>query len=176
LTKTTKQLVSVVLLSFIVTLAIAFLLVKLIGGGMSIDPDSPAMSEDAIAERLKPVGQVDVVSGAGAVSAEEKAGGTEATSSGETGSTTQTASAAAAGNAGEQVYTASCQMCHGTGIAGAPKVGDKAAWKARIGQGIDVLYASAVNGKNTMPPKGGAMGTSDADINAAVDFMVSKSR
>lgn len=182
MTKTTKQLVVVVLLSFIVTLAVAFLLVKLIGGGINIDPDSPAMSEDAIAERLKPVGQVNVVSAAGTVSAgenagsEESAGGTQAAASGATGGATQTASAAEAGNAGEQVYNASCQICHGTGIAGAPKVGDKAVWSARISQGIDVLYASAINGKNTMPPKGGAMSTSDADISAAVDFMVSKSR
>jgi cytochrome c5 len=174
LINTPKQLVVVVLLSFIVPLATILLIVNFITGGMNVNPDSPAMSEDAIAERLKPVGQVNVGPVAGDSSAADSGAqpaGTAATASAEA-----TAGAGTSANAGEQVYNTSCAVCHGAGLAGAPKSGDKAAWKTRIAQGNDALYASAINGKNAMPPKGGAMSTSDADIKAAVDFMVSKSK
>jgi cytochrome c5 len=182
LKKTPKQLVTTVLLFIFVSVATIWLIVKLIAGGMNVDPGSPEMSEDAIAERLKPVGQVSVVSSPDdsmppeAVSSAQPIGGSETTSVAKMPGTSETPGAAAPAHAGELVYNSSCKMCHGTGIAGAPKVGDKAAWQARIAQGIDVLYASAINGKNTMPPKGGAMGTPDGDIKSAVDIMVSKSR
>ncbi len=153
------------LLFVVVPLATIFLIMKLVDGGMNVDPDSPAMSEDAIAERLKPVGQVRVVSTAG-----------ETTTEGQMTGDSESSSAGGTANAGEVVYNTSCQLCHSAGLAGAPKVGDKPAWKARIAQGSDVLYASAIKGKNTMPPKGGAMSTPDNDIRSAVDFMVSKSR
>ncbi|MGD8312746.1 MAG: c-type cytochrome, partial [Gammaproteobacteria bacterium] len=55
---------------------------------------------------------------------------------------------------GQQVYQASCQACHATGAAGAPKLGDKEAWAPRIAQGMDTLLANAISGKNAMPPKG----------------------
>lgn len=70
------------------------------------------------------------------------------------------------------LYTQVCQTCHGAGIAGAPKVGDKAAWAARLALGVDGLTASAIKGKNAMPPKGGST-ASDADIKAAVAYMMS---
>ena len=57
----------------------------------------------------------------------------------------------------------------------APKLGDKAAWAPRIGQGMETLYASSINGKGAMPPKGGRVDLSDADIRAAVAYMVSES-
>jgi cytochrome c5 len=182
LIKTQKGLVRTVLLFIIVPLAAIFLIVKLIGGGLNVDPDSPAMSEDAIAERLKPVGQVSVLSAAGedstpeAPASDQTAGAAESTPQATIAGKGEPSGAPAAANAGEQVYNTSCQVCHGPGIAGAPKVGDKAVWEARIAQGIDALYANAINGKGTMPPKGGAMSTSDDDIRAAVDIMVSKSR
>jgi cytochrome c5 len=66
--------------------------------------------------------------------------------------------------------------CHGAGIAGAPKVGDKAAWAPRIKAGLDALHASALKGKGAMPPKGGNPALPDADIAAAVDYMVSQSK
>ena len=150
LIKTPKQLIVVVLLSFIVPVAAILLLVKLITGEMHIEQDSSAMSEDAVASRLRPVGQVNVVS------ATQKAG--------------------SAANGGEALFNSVCVACHGTGLAGAPKVGDKAAWKPRIAQGIDVLYVNAINGKNAMPPKGGAANASDADVKAAVDILVSKAK
>lgn len=76
-----------------------------------------------------------------------------------------------AAGAGEALYKQTCAVCHGAGVAGAPKFGDKAAWGPRIGQGLDGLTASAIKGKNAMPPKGGAT-ASDADIKAAVEYML----
>ena len=70
------------------------------------------------------------------------------------------------------LYTQACQICHGAGVAGAPKLGDKAAWAPRLTQGIDGLTASAIKGKNAMPPKGGS-NAPDADIKTVVAYMVS---
>ena len=70
------------------------------------------------------------------------------------------------------LYTQVCQVCHAAGVAGAPKLGDKAAWAPRLAQGIDGLAASAIKGKNAMPPKGGSTAP-DADIKTVVAYMVS---
>jgi cytochrome c5 len=75
---------------------------------------------------------------------------------------------------GEQVYGATCASCHGAGVLGAPKVGDKASWEARIAKGKEALYTSALNGFKMMPPKGGNPALSDEDIKATVDYLVSK--
>ena len=172
LIKTPQQLFVVVLLSFIVPVAAILLLVKLITGGMHIDPDSVAMSEEAVANRLKPVGEVRMV------------GDAESAASGEAVVATTPkpvvaaapAAAASGAGAGEQVFSTVCQTCHAAGLAGAPKTGDTAAWQPRIAQGIETLYASVINGKGVMPAKGGAVSSPDADIRAAVDLMVSKSK
>ena len=74
---------------------------------------------------------------------------------------------------GKSVFDSTCSVCHGAGIAGAPKAGDKAAWAPRLKQGIDALYKTALTGKDAMPPKGGNMSLADADVKAAVDYMVS---
>jgi cytochrome c5 len=73
---------------------------------------------------------------------------------------------------GKAVYDASCAACHAAGVAGAPKAGDKAAWAPRVKSGTDALYASALKGKNAMPPKGGNLALADADVKAAVDYLV----
>ncbi|MBK7898000.1 MAG: cytochrome c5 family protein [Azonexus sp.] len=83
--------------------------------------------------------------------------------------------AAATGGApkdGPTVYNSVCGACHNSGVANAPKAGDKGAWGPRIGQGKDALYKSALGGKGAMPPKGGAADLSDAEIKAAVDHLV----
>ena len=77
---------------------------------------------------------------------------------------------------GEQVYQASCQSCHAAGVAGSPKLGDKAAWAPRIATGMDALVASSINGKGIMPPKGACASCSDDDLKAAVEYMVSASQ
>jgi len=77
---------------------------------------------------------------------------------------------------GEAVYKSACFACHEAGVAGSPKLGDKAAWTARIATGNDALYVSAISGKGIMPPKGGNMGLSDDDVKAAVDYMTAQSQ
>ncbi len=93
--------------------------------------------------------------------------------------TATAAPAVASASAGKTVYNSACVACHGAGIAGAPKVGDKAAWSARIAQSNTTLYEHAIKGfqgkTGVMPPKGGAT-VSDADVKAAVDFMVAAVR
>jgi cytochrome c5 len=66
-------------------------------------------------------------------------------------------------------------VCHAVGVAGAPKLGDKAAWAPRIATGIDAMTASVIKGKGAMPPKAGTS-ASDADLRAAVEYMVAASQ
>jgi cytochrome c5 len=81
---------------------------------------------------------------------------------------------------GQDTYTKSCNACHGTGAAGAPKTGDKAAWKDRLAQGNDTLYEHAIKGfkgkTGYMPAKGGFANLSDDEVKAAVDYMVAQSK
>ncbi|MEI7447078.1 MAG: c-type cytochrome, partial [Burkholderiales bacterium] len=83
--------------------------------------------------------------------------------------------AAAASDAGKKVYETACQACHAAGVAGAPKLGEKAAWAPRLAAGVDGLTASVIKGKGAMPPKGGST-ASDADIKAAVQYMVAAAK
>lgn len=76
---------------------------------------------------------------------------------------------------GKEIYGQACAACHATGAAGAPKMGDKAAWAPRIGKGMDALVASGIKGLNAMPPKGGFSG-SDAEFAAAVEYMAGNSK
>lgn len=87
--------------------------------------------------------------------------------------TTKPAAAADPGK-GASIYQASCSACHAAGVAGAPKVGDAAAWAARVRTGTTALYASALKGKGAMPAKGGNTALADADVRAAVDFMLAQ--
>ncbi|MDR1648168.1 MAG: c-type cytochrome [Zoogloeaceae bacterium] len=71
------------------------------------------------------------------------------------------------------IYASACHICHDTGVAGAPKKGDKAAWAPRIAAGMDALYQSALNGKNAMPPRGNTpSGVSNDELKATVDYLV----
>jgi len=115
-------------------------------------------SDRAIEERIKPVGSVCVEGdecGSAAAPAEEVASGPRS---------------------GEQVYNASCAACHGTGAAGAPKVGDAASWAPHIAKGEATMLKNAINGINAMPPKGMCMNCSDDELKAAIEYMVSKSQ
>ncbi|MBL4761906.1 MAG: c-type cytochrome [Gammaproteobacteria bacterium] len=76
---------------------------------------------------------------------------------------------------GAKTYKAACALCHDTGVAGAPVVGNKAGWAARIALGVDALVVSATKGKGAMPPKGGQMQLTDDDIKAIVAYMVEQS-
>lgn len=85
---------------------------------------------------------------------------------------------AGAADSGEDIYKKACFACHGTGVAGSPKLGDKAAWGPRIAQGNAVMLQHAIEGfkgkTGLMPPKGGATSLSDDEVSAAVDYMVSQ--
>lgn len=87
-----------------------------------------------------------------------------------------TSLAGAADNAkAEAAYKATCMSCHGAGVLGAPKVGDKTAWKPRLAKGKATVYTNAINGFKMMPPRGGNPALKDDEVKAVVDFMVAKS-
>lgn len=86
----------------------------------------------------------------------------------------------AANEVGKKAFGAVCSMCHASGTAGAPRLGDKADWGPRIAQGMDVLYKHSLEGftgeKGMMPARGGSTTLSDDDVKAAVDYMVDKAK
>jgi len=109
-------------------------------------------ANDEIAERIKPVGQVYLQ---GAMSEQAVDTGPKS---------------------GDQVYNTSCSACHGSGVMGAPKMGDAGAWESRVAQGMDALLDHAIKGFNAMPPKGGCMACSDDEIKAAIEYMLDGSK
>lgn len=136
------------------------LLLAVFGLGAVLSISTHALSDKQkkeIEERIKPVGSV-------CLEGDSSCGGAVAAASG------------GKAKSGEEVNNATCNMCHGTGVAGAPKVGDKAAWKNRIAQGMDTLHTHAIQGIRAMPPKGTCAACSDDEIKAAVDFMVGRSK
>ncbi len=77
---------------------------------------------------------------------------------------------------GEKIYRGLCFSCHDAGVLNSPKLGNKEDWAPRIAQGKDTLYNHSLNGLNLMPPKGGNATLTDAEVKAAVDFMVAQSQ
>ncbi|MYM91500.1 c-type cytochrome [Rugamonas sp. FT82W] len=75
----------------------------------------------------------------------------------------------------EKIYKATCMACHGAGVLGAPKFGDKAAWGPRVAKGKPALYTNALNGFKMMPPRGGNPALKDDEVKAVVDYMIAKS-
>jgi cytochrome c5 len=132
----------------------------LVGGG---DAASADMSAAAVEARIAPVGKLNTGAPIAVAAAPAPA-----------------AAAPAAARSGDAVYNASCVACHGTGAAGAPKLGDKAAWGDRIAQGMDTLVQHAIAGfqgkTGVMPPRGTCGTCSDDELKAAVEFMVSKAK
>jgi cytochrome c5 len=161
LIKTPQQLIVVVVLAFLIPVIGIMMIASFATGGLKVTAESPTI----VAQRLKPAGDAVV----GEVAPEPAAAAKPATAG-----AIKTAATGSA-ESGKNLYNTVCAACHAAGIAGAPKAGDKAAWKARIAQGKDVLYNSALHGKNAMPPKGGASAP-DADIKAAVDYLVSQAK
>lgn len=105
-----------------------------------------------IEERIAPVGSVCVQ-------------GTECAAAG------KAAAASSGPRSGADVYNTYCAACHGTGAMGAPKAGDKGAWKDRLGKGFNKTLANAINGLNLMPPKGTCGDCSDEEIGNAIKHM-----
>lgn len=136
---------------------IIFVLAQMVSGSSKV---KVADNKSQVAERIKPVGEVAL---AGAVAVANSV-----------------IPAANAANKGEATYNTACAACHTAGVAGAPKLGDKANWGPRIAQGNAKLYEHSIKGfqgkKGFMPAKGGNASLADADVKAAVDYMVSKSK
>jgi cytochrome c5 len=136
----------------------------------------PVMSDTAVKQRIAPVAQLSVDPNAPAAPAAGPATAVPPAAASAATPTAAPAKAAAGGGAGKATYDSVCHVCHGAGVAGAPKFGDKAAWAPRIKQGAEQLHANAIKGKAAMPPKGGNPSLSDADVSAAVDYMVSAAK
>ena len=166
LIKTPQQLIVVVVLAFVIPVVGIIMIASAITGGLKTDAGGDAR---AVAERLKPVGTV-VIGDVPATAATAQPAGAATGVKSASGAAVKTA-AASGPSAGKKLYDTVCMVCHAAGIAGAPKTGDKAAWKPRIATGKEALYNSALHGKNTMPPKGGSS-AADADVKAAVDYLV----
>ncbi len=169
LIKTPTQLIVVIVLAFVVPIAAIFTIIHFVMGGDN-SRASPAMSDKAIAERIKPVGSTPDIEKGPSPLLPAPVAAVVVPAAADSGKGTP------AGANGKAVYDASCQACHAAGIAGAPKVGDKAAWTPRLVTGTAALQSSAIKGKNAMPPKGGNLSLSDDAAKAAVDYMVSQSK
>jgi cytochrome c5 len=144
-------------------------------GGRSLKND-PSMSAENVAKRIAPVAKVEIDPNAPAPAAAAAAAAPVAPMAAAVIPPPAAGKTADAGAAGKGVFDKACVACHGTGVAGAPKFGDKAAWAPRIAQGVNLLHTHALQGKGAMPPKGGNPALSDADVNAAVDYMVAASK
>ena len=144
--KTPKQLIATVIASFIIPIVVIVLLVNYVDMGTRTAAGSTGLEAEAVAKRLQPVGTVTV----------------------------RDASAPAVLRTGEQVFTGQCSACHANGAAGAPKVGDAAAWGPRIKTGYEALLNSALKGKNAMGAQGGG-DYSDIEVGRAVVYMTNQS-
>ena len=170
--KTPKQLIIVVVLAFAIPIILIAMLASLVTGGTDLFKDNPALSKEAVAKRIKPVGEVEVDASQPKPAAAAAPAAVAAAPAAIPPAAGPAAAKAAGDGKGKSVYDTVCQVCHTPGIAGAPKTGDKTAWAPRLKTGMEELYASSIKGKNAMPPKGGNLSLADADVKAAVDFMV----
>ena len=164
--KTPQQLVVVILLAFLVPIIGIILLVQLVLSGAH--PDPQALAPEAVERRIQPVARLEFgppegVAQKPAAAAPAKPGGV--------------AAAGKPGPAdGKAVYDKVCVACHQVSVAGSPRLADKAAWAPRIQTGMDSLMQSVIKGKGAMPPRGGNPSLSDAEVRAAVEFMVGQSK
>jgi cytochrome c5 len=142
--KTPQQLITVILLAFVVPIFGIIMTVQLVVNRPHADPS--ALTPEAVAARIQPVGKVEF----GAASA-----------------------GSAAAKSGEDIVKEVCGACHIPGVANAPKLGDKAAWAPRLKQGLDGLLQSVVKGKNAMPPRAGSSLT-DQELARAIVYMANQ--
>ena len=143
--KTPKQLAWAVLFAFVVPVIVIIMLANYVSTATKPAAGTEALAAQATAERIAPVGHVDV----------------------------KDANDTASLKTGEQVFQAQCTTCHATGALNAPKLGDAAAWGPRIKNGVDALLNSALKGKGNMPPQGGG-DFSDFEIHRAVVYMANQ--
>ncbi len=146
--KTPKQLIVAVIAAFLVPIVVIVLLVQYVTGTRQVGAGSGAQTPEAIAERIKPVADEGFV--------------------------LKDVNAPKQLLSGEEVYKATCAACHGSGAAGAPKLGDAGAWSARIAQGYDKLVANAISGVRAMPAKGGNPDLDNVEVARAVVYMANQ--
>lgn len=145
-----------------------------LSGGKLAEPPAPAKAAAPAAAAAPPIPQADpkVVATIAAINAGKAATGVAAVAA-------APAAAGAGDAAGKALYDSTCVACHGAGVAGAPKFGDKAVWAPHIAKGLDTLYNHAINGfqgkSGVMPPRGGS-NASDDDVKAAVRYMTDASK
>ena len=142
--KTPQQLVVVILLSFLVPIVGIILIVQLVVSAPTADPG--ALKPEVVAQRIQPVGRVEIGAPAAAPGA----------------------------RAGEDIVKTTCAACHQAGVANAPKLGDKAAWAPHIKEGLNAMVAAAIKGKGAMPPRGGDASLTDSEVARAVVFMANQ--
>jgi cytochrome c5 len=147
--KTPKQLIAAVAAGFLVPIIGIILLVHYASNGPKVGVGSDALTPAVIDARIQPVA--------------------------DKGFTLKDASAPKQLQSGEQVFKAVCAACHATGAAGAPKLGDNAAWSARIAAGYDTVLSHALHGLNAMPAKGGNPDLDDVEVARAVVYMANQS-
>ena len=145
--KTPKQLIIVLLLAFVVPIILIVMLSQLVTTGFDASKNNPALSDAAIAQRLKPVGQVEVVD----------------------------PSAPKVDKTGKEVVAEVCGACHASGALNAPKIGDKAAWGKLVAQNLPSIKQVAIKGVGQMPPRGGNPDLSDIEIERAIVYMADQS-
>jgi len=145
--KTPKQLVVTIVLSFVIPIAIIILLVNMVVSGNKTGAGSDTLTPEAVTKRIAPVAGFELVD----------------------------ANAPRVFKTGEQVFAAVCTACHTAGVAGAPKMGDNAAWAPFIKAGYDTMLNVALHGKGGMPAKGGNPTLSDYEVARAVVYMANKS-
>ena len=139
-------------------LAVFAIILVIIAGKLTSDV-SDYKPDEIVVENIRPVGQVNIAGESDPAAAPAAA-----------------PVAAAEPRSGEEVYNTSCMSCHATGAAGAPKLGDAAAWAPRIAAGMDSMLANATNGLNAMPPKGLCMACSDEELQGAIQYIVDNSQ
>jgi cytochrome c5 len=149
-----------------VTIGILVLAIELSDRTQAVFTRETAEYQEAVAERIRPVGEVYLPG----EQHEAAAPVVEAAAEPEP---------VAAALTGPQVYNSACIACHGAGVGGAPIVGDSAQWNERIAKGLDTLKLHAIEGftgsAGYMPPKGGRIDLSDDEIGGAVEYMVGES-
>ena len=140
--KTPKQLITIVLLAFVVPITGIVLMVQLVLNRPHVDP--AALSAEAVAARIQPVGRVEFG-----------------------------AAGAAAVKSGEESVKEVCAACHQAGVANAPKLGDKADWAPRLKQGLDGMLQTVLKGKGVMAPRAGTSLT-DQELAGAIVYMANQ--
>ncbi len=188
--KSPKRLIIALIAGFLIPIATIGLLISYVRNISLPNAGTDAMSASAITQRIAPVAQVAIQempasaasevadnatsaspTAADSANGEAIAAAIAAIPSAASMAAKSKAGPADAAQAGKALYTQICQTCHATGLLSAPKFGNKADWAPRLKSPVSEIYQYALQGKGSMPPKGGS-NASDEEIKAAVDYML----